>query len=359
MLNELSARTSGSNVISPFQLASPRPSKETLTTVEPRETVALSAAPPARATSAWRRIAVSGMMALGLLAGSAAMASPPAAASTSVTLKVMTLNDELDASQGVDKIVNLIKASGADVIGLQESTQNTAPIAAGLGFNYVQQNDDIAILSRYPIVGTTPDKYGARVKLPTGQNVVVFNNHPYYKPYQPYQLLGIPYEGEPALHTEAEAIAAARQARGADIDALVKDIRTVKNTGTPMVVMGDFNEPSRLDWTQAAADAGRVPIKVDWPSTKEVMKLGFKDAYRVVYPDEIARPGYTWTPTTSPDDPKDHHDRIDFVFFRGNGIHVKDAQIVGEDAQNADIVVNPYPSDHRAVEATFEVQTER
>ena len=30
-------------------------------------------------------------------------------------------------------------------------------------------------------------------------------------------------------------------------------------------------------------------------------------------------------------------------------------KIVGEDKENADIVVSPYPSDHRAVVATFSV----
>ena len=53
------------------------------------------------------------------------------------------------------------------------------------------------------------------------------------------------------------------------------------------------------------------------------------------------------------DDPKTHHDRIDFVYFKGNGLKVTDAKIIGENEENADIVVAPYPSDHRAVVATF------
>jgi endonuclease/exonuclease/phosphatase (EEP) superfamily protein YafD len=73
----------------------------------------------------------------------------------------------------------------------------------------------------------------------------------------------------------------------------------------------------------------------------------------MVYPDEMKNPGFTWSPIYKADDPKTHHDRIDFVYFKGNGLKVTDAKIIGENEENADIVVAPYPSDHRAVVATF------
>ena len=82
-------------------------------------------------------------------------------------------------------------------------------------------------------------------------------------------------------------------------------------------------------------------------------KAGFTDAWRAIYPDEMEKPGYTWTPAMKADDPKTHHDRIDFVYFKGNGLEVTEVKIVGENKENADIVVSPYPSDHRAVVATF------
>ena len=52
-------------------------------------------------------------------------------------------------------------------------------------------------------------------------------------------------------------------------------------------------------------------------------------------------------------DPTTHHDRIDFVYFKGKGVEVIDTKIVGESKENAGIVVVPYPSDHRAVVASF------
>jgi endonuclease/exonuclease/phosphatase (EEP) superfamily protein YafD len=80
---------------------------------------------------------------------------------------------------------------------------------------------------------------------------------------------------------------------------------------------------------------------------------GFTDAWRTLYPDEMKNPGITWSPAYKVGDPRTHHDRIDFVYFKGEGLKVTEVKIVGENKKNADIVVSPYPSDHRAVVASF------
>ena len=77
------------------------------------------------------------------------------------------------------------------------------------------------------------------------------------------------------------------------------------------------------------------------------------------YPDEMKNPGITWSPAYKVGDPRTHHDRIDFVYFKGKGLQVKDVKILGENKENADIVVTPYPSDHRAVVASFKISIER
>jgi exodeoxyribonuclease-3 len=41
------------------------------------------------------------------------------------------------------------------------------------------------------------------------------------------------------------------------------------------------------------------------------------------------------------------------VYFKGQGVTVTDAKVIGENDENAEIVIAPYPSDHRAVVATF------
>ena len=68
---------------------------------------------------------------------------------------------------------------------------------------------------------------------------------------------------------------------------------------------------------------------------------------------EVGKPGFTWTPLKKADDPTIHHDRIDYVYFKGEGLKVTDAKVIGESKENADILVTPYPYDHRAMVATI------
>lgn len=150
--------------------------------------------------------------------------------------------------------------------------------------------------------------------------------------------------------TSAEAVAAATAARGPAIALLTADLAAA-NAADATFIFGDFNEPSHWDWTTATVSAGQQPVTVAWPTTLVIESYGFTDALRAAHPDPLVKPAFTWTPTTEPTDPEDHHDRIDFVFVRGEGLIVKAAAVVGEKSPEADIVVTPWPSDHRAVMA--------
>jgi exodeoxyribonuclease-3 len=269
-------------------------------------------------------------------------------------VKVLTFNIALDGQFGLQGVIDLIKKTDADVVGLQEAGDNTKKIADALGYNYVLHGD-AAVLTRLDIDGTSDGGNGVLMHTKSGKKFAFFDEHLYYKPYQPYQLLHIPYEDSKFINTEAEAIDEATKARGANLQEARNDIASLKDEKLPTIVVGDFNEPSHLDWTAAAAKSGRHPVKVEWPTTKAFERDGFHDSYREIYPDEMAHPGYTWTPTTKDNDPKDHHDRIDYVLYRGDGIKVNSVQIIGEDAQHADIPITPFPSDHRAITATFEL----
>lgn len=55
-----------------------------------------------------------------------------------------------------------------------------------------------------------------------------------------------------------------------------------------VILGGDFNEPSHLDWTEETKGLwdhnGAV---VDWVCSKLLYEAGFRDAYRVKYPNPI------------------------------------------------------------------------
>ncbi|HEY1601993.1 MAG TPA: endonuclease/exonuclease/phosphatase family protein [Pirellulales bacterium] len=320
-----------------------------------------STCPAARAT---RLVSRRVFVAICLAALALATGGIPLHAAEGISLRVMSFNlwHGGDAGrQPLAQTLAVIRAAQADVVGLQETAglerdgqrpDNAQRVAAMLGWHYHDQGDRTGVISRYPIAGATPREWGVQIELPDGRRVWLFNAHLAYTPYQPYQLLKIPYENAPFVDDAAGAVAAAEKARGGQVERLLAEVRAVAAQDVPLFITGDFNEPSVLDWTPAVARAGRCPVAVEWPSTRSVMAAGFVDAYRQLHADPLAAPGYTWTTTTAEDDPKDHHDRIDFVFVGGRKTHLKAAQIVGEKSDRADIVVAPYPSDHRGVVVT-------
>jgi exodeoxyribonuclease III len=270
--------------------------------------------------------------------------------------------------QPLAQTARAIRAARADVVGLQETLgreiDHVRPdrgqeLAKLLGWQYLDQGGGRGILTRHDFVNTTPGQLGARLRREDGSELLVFNAHLNHAPYQPYQLLGIPYANAPFIDTAEQAIAGAQEARGGQVKALVKEINAQRERFPylPVVLTGDFNEPSHLDWTAEAARAGVCPMPVDYPTTKAITKTGLVDTYRTRHPDPVKRPGLTWTPLTRQDDPADRHDRIDFVFAHVPGLSpheaIISAEVVGESEQAADIVVATWPSDHRAVVATI------
>ncbi len=277
-------------------------------------------------------------------------------------LRVMTFNilhGGTERGQPLSQSAEVMKL--ADVVGIQEThaeqTDNSVKLAKLLGWHHFQQGGKTAVVSRYPITGHTPNRWGVYIKVAGDLTVCLFNVHFPASPYQPYQLLGIPYGDDvPFIKTESEAIDWANRSRGAELGRMLKELSVVHERGTPIFVTGDFNEPSFQDWTQPAADAGVHPIKVTYPATKRVTDHGMIDSYRELHRNELQRPGYTWTPLTETSDQLDHHDRIDFVFADNRYCDIESCQVVGENEESADIVVTPWPSDHRAVLATVKVE---
>src|SRR5690606_3851468 len=102
---------------------------------------------------------------------------------------------------------------------------------------------------------------------------------------------------------------------------------------------------SHLDWTAATASRhfGNV---VEWPESKFLYDRGFKDAYRVVHPNPITHPGFTWPfHVPGPNWPR-WPIRIDYIYYKGSALIPTDSYIVGEANKQ-------FPSNHGAVFTTF------
>lgn len=282
------------------------------------------------------------------------LALPSVASAQAVsTIRVMTYNIWVGGTQAgapLSRTVDVIQAAQADIIGFQERSSSGPALAAALGYNYQSLTGSTAILSRFPIVETL--NHGVKLQLSTTQQAYIFDVHLAAYPYQPYDIR------DGLIATEAQAIAGAQSARS--MAGVLNGMTSALASGAPVFLTGDFNEPSHLDWTQEAADAGlNFHMKVEWPTSKAVTNAGLVDAFRELRPDEVLDRGETWTPGYPPPNVSSNevHDRIDFVYYSGNHVVPTSALILGYDANdpNTDIAVPNYPSDHRAVVVSFDI----
>lgn len=109
--------------------------------------------------------------------------------------------------------------------------------------------------------------------------------------------------------------------------------------GTIVILGGDFNEPSHLDWTRETKDLyDHNGLIIPWTVPLLLDNSGFIDTYRTLYPDVLKYPGFTF-PADNPLIPtetltwapkSDERDRIDYVFYYPHpAIRLKDAVIFG------------------------------
>jgi len=80
------------------------------------------------------------------------------------------------------------------------------------------------------------------------------------------------------------------------------------------------------------------PFVVEWPTSKALYDIGFKDSYRTIYPNEVTEHGITWS--LAKEDEGKRFDRIDYIYFKN--IEVEKV-----------VVIDNKVSDHSAVMATF------
>ena len=99
----------------------------------------------------------------------------------------------------------------------------------------------------------------------------------------------------------AEVLKTERETRLPEIRPYLRPLSRQAARGVPTFLTGDFNSPSHLDWTPAvAAVRPQVKYPLRWPVSAALAGAGFRDSYREVHPDPVARPGLTWTAGTPP-----------------------------------------------------------
>lgn len=271
--------------------------------------------------------------------------------SAPVEFRAMTFNIWVGGTrhQPISQTVKAIEAAKADIVGIQEPGSSLAAIAEGLKWN---KSDKAAIVTRYEILEdwkVEGNRHGgARIKLPNGKEVIVYNDHFTAYPYGPYEVRDRKAKTIEEIVKVEEGSGRVKQMR-----AILTHIDKASHGLRPIVITGDFNTPSHLDWVNRTRSR-TFGMVMPWPVTVEAEKAGFTDSFRTLHRDPSAKPGFTWSPgyPVPNIEKNDVMDRIDFVLYRG-ALRVIKSEVVGETGPISDIALDPWPSDHRAVVTTF------
>ena len=261
---------------------------------------------------------------------------------TEINIKLMEFNIEDGGDQvSLDKVIDIIKLAKPDIIAIEEVWGKLPELANKLGFPHYNARSQL--ISKYPIIDSCQGNgVYMFIEVKPNQVIAVSNVHLPSDPYGPDILhTGATFEHLSKLEHKLRVAALEKQ-----LDILPKLVKS----GIPVFLTGDFNVPSHLDCNDEISKKC-----FSWPISKKLLKLGFHDAFRKLYPDPKIDPGFTWWANRpqvkgwNPSD-KDIHDRIDFIYYAGPVIPSK-FKIIGESA-----ISPPWPSDHRAIIGTFSVQ---
>ncbi len=256
---------------------------------------------------------------------------------------------------------------------------------------YSFYSDDSGLLSRYPITDSLVvfplnNDHGSIYKLESnikGHKIAVYTAHLDYLNDAYYNVRG--YDGStweeiPIPQTVLEVLevndASLRDdAIGNFITEAKKDIAQ----GTIVILGGDFNEPSHLDWIRETKDLyDHNGMIIPWTVPLMLDNNGFIDTYRTLYPDVLRYPGFTfpadnplisvekltWAPKS------DERERIDYVFYYPHpAITLKDAVIFGPRGsiirsqrvnETSDdpflLPLDIWPTDHKGLLVTFGIR---
>jgi endonuclease/exonuclease/phosphatase family metal-dependent hydrolase len=325
----------------------------------------------------------------------------PTLSKTAGDIRTLTFNlwgEGTNVSGGFDKIVDTISAADADIVAVTEVRNyngvdfmaRVVNALATRGKTYYSQyaGGDVGVISRYPIIskGMVNDAvYVWHLQLPsrTIAVAVAHLDYTHYAVYGPRGYDGVTWamidrnkDGRPDPITNISELHALDLASGRDeaITSFISYARTIP-ASTPILLLGDFNEASHLDWTAPMANLyDHHGVVIEWGNSKRLASAGFIDSWRDLYPNPVTHPGHTWPSaafgkgSTQWAPKADERDRIDFIYYRNNGtVSPRQARIIGGsnhyyayNALTADNTQTPFalngmswPSDHKAVLVDF------
>ena len=208
--------------------------------------------------------------------------------------------------EGPEKALQVIRDAAPDVVLLQESydIEDDRPklgawLAGELGWRQFQGDSaHLCVLTSYDIDATYFHHewhgVGAKLKDPQGRSFVAWSIWLDWRSFVGYELRDNPDMSDAEL-IEAET---KRSGRVSQAEALLNHLKKAGhlNESVPVLLGGDFNCPSHLDWTKDAQRVFERRRALDLPVSQLVLGAGFEDSFRKIHPNPVQYPGITWSP---------------------------------------------------------------
>ncbi|MDX1364155.1 MAG: endonuclease/exonuclease/phosphatase family protein [Arenibacter latericius] len=307
------------------------------------------------------------------------------------SLKVMTWNIwgeynlepryTMEGKTARQRVVEIIKDSGADIITMTETYGSAQAISKALDFYYYTPSPEanLTIFSRYPLEdfgnvnGLSPFSFiAATTILPSNQKIRVYN-------------IWLTSGGRHIVAIKDNNLSDAEfndgdENRYKHIQQLLQHEDFKKDLANkdqiPLIVAGDFNCVSHLDFTEETKASGLNFNRLVANKTSIAMaNAGFTDTYRSTNPKITQETlGYTWTtvgleftyesdlgfvPIKTDTHPEPEYRnpfaRIDFIYSTGENIIPLNSKTIVHHSSNLNRSFPEFPSDHGAVLTTFQI----
>lgn len=276
-------------------------------------------------------------------------------------------NDDSLPSDGRSSVIDIIRRSEADVVLMIETYGSAPLISDSTGLDYHLISSNLSIYSRFPITKqlafrdsiSTFNFGGVEILAFDSIPIVVFDTWLHY----------LPDTRLAPTHLPEDSILAWEN-RGTRDDEVFKIINSIEgylanSKNVPVILGGDLNSHSHLDWTEATKDTfNHGGAVVNWTISKALIDAGFTDSYREINPDPLNELGKTWISGLNEDGEFGYtkEDRIDYIYYNGNMLKPIESESFvcppGKmlEFRNKKIM---YPSDHGFVLTTFEINTNK
>ncbi len=251
-------------------------------------------------------------------------------------------NFKKDTSNTINTL-KVIEQANPDILFMQETYCCGMDISKQAGYSFsCRGSSNLSIHSKYPILDTIKiykpfNSHGVVIDV-EGEKILCVNLWLHYLP---------DYFNDIKTLSPDSLIAGEKETRLKEITAIMKSIDSLEKTlNMPIIIGGDFNSGSHLDWIESTKPAHYDKV-IEWPVSKLMEKHGYIDSFREANPDPSKTLEGTWGFLSN----EIISDRIDFIYYIGDNIKTKTSKIIKDNP-----VDGFFNSDHRAILSIFELK---